>query len=248
MGDYVMQLPYQGETFLLTNRLGGRAASVIQEAQAEPGTECEDPDLGLYSLLLTWATGPITTVLNNRFEPVLFASRNLAPLGCAAFSFVLGATLGLVLRRVVPAMAATLAIFAVLQIVVPALIRPHYQAPTRTSVPLTAELIGRLTKISTYGDIGGLRIPGGPWVVETGAILDSSGKEVGHTPWFQDCMDHSSLSELPVCLAKGNVHVEIAEQPADRYWTFQFLETAFFATLTSLLAALAFRRIRRHPA
>ncbi|WP_380285952.1 ABC transporter permease subunit [Kitasatospora purpeofusca] len=202
---------------------------------------------GLYSLLLTWAAGPVTTVLNNRFEPVLFASRNLAPLAYAAFSFVLGATLGLVLRRAVPAMAATLVVFAALQIAVPALVRPHYQAPIRTSVPLTAELIGRLTKIGTYGDIGGLRIPGGPWVVETSAILDSSGKEVGHTPWFQDCMDHSSLSELPTCLAKGNVHVEIAEQPADRYWTFQYLETALFTALTAILAALAFWRIRRHP-
>ncbi|WP_251049465.1 hypothetical protein [Streptomyces sp. ISL-86] len=123
-------------------------------------------------------------------------------------------------------MAATLVVFAALQIAVPTLIRPHYEAPERISVPLTAELIGRLTKIGTYGDIGGLRIPGGPWVVETSPILDSAGKEVGHTTWFQDCMDHSSLSELPTCLAKGNIHVETAEQPADRYWTFQYLETA----------------------
>ncbi|MGW1192196.1 ABC transporter permease subunit [Streptomyces sp. NPDC002559] len=203
--------------------------------------------VGLYSLLLTWATGPVANVLDNRFEPALFASRDIAPLGHAAFAFTLGATLGLVLRRAVPAMAATLVVFTVLQISVPTMIRPHYEAPARTSVPLTAELVGRLTKIGTYGDIGGLRIPGGPWVVETSPILDSAGKEVGHTRWFQDCMDRSSLSELPTCLAEGNVHVEIAEQPADRYWTFQYMETALFAALTALLAALAFWRIRRHP-
>ncbi|MFB7211695.1 ABC transporter permease subunit [Streptomyces sp. NPDC056255] len=203
---------------------------------------------GLYSLLLTWATGPVASVLNNRFEPALFASRNIAPLGYTAFAFALGATLGLILRRTVPAMAVTLVVFAVLQIAVPVLIRPHYEAPTRTSVPLTAELIGRLTKIGTYGDIGGLRIPGGPWVVETSPILDSAGKEVGHTTWFQDCMDRSSFSELPTCLAKGDIHVEIAEHPAGRNWAFQFRETALFAVLAALLTALAFRRIHRHPA
>ncbi|WP_229348017.1 ABC transporter permease subunit [Streptomyces sp. UNOB3_S3] len=202
---------------------------------------------GVYSLLLTWAAGPVTTVLNNRFEPVNFASRDLAPLGYAAFAFVLGVTLGLVLRRTVPAMAATLVVFTALQIAVPALIRPHYEAPVRTSVPLTADLIGRLTKIGTYGEIGGLRIPGGPWVVDTSPILDSAGKEVGRTAWFQNCMDHSSLSELPTCLAKGDIRVEITEQPADRYWTFQYLETALFAVLTTLLAVLALWRIRKHP-
>ncbi|MFE5096222.1 ABC transporter permease subunit [Streptomyces sp. NPDC056638] len=95
---------------------------------------------GLYSLLLIWASGPVNTVLNNRFEPVLFATRNIAPLGYAAFAFVLGTTLGLFLRHTVPAMAATLVIFAVLQIVVPTVVRPHYEKPVRTSVPLTAQL------------------------------------------------------------------------------------------------------------
>ncbi|MEE1828485.1 hypothetical protein PUR61_40920 [Streptomyces sp. BE20] len=84
--------------------------------------------------------------------------------------------------------------------------------------------------------------------METGAILGSSGKEVGRTPWFQDRVDHTSLSELPICLAKGNTHVEIAEQPAGRYLTFQLLEATLVAALTTLFAAFALCRIRRRPA
>jgi hypothetical protein len=57
------------------------------------------------------------------------------------------------------------------------------------------------------GDIGGLRVPGGPWVVSTSAILDSSGKEVGHTSWYQNCTNNESITEMPACLAKGNIHV-----------------------------------------
>ncbi|MFJ7280387.1 ABC transporter permease subunit [Kitasatospora sp. NPDC098663] len=199
---------------------------------------------GVFSIALTWASGPVNTILNNRFEPVLFGSRNIAPLGYAAFAFALGLTFGLFIRHTVPAMGATLVVFVALQIVVPTLVRPHYQTPVKTTVPLTAPLISGLTKIGTYGEIGGLRVPGGPWVVKTTDILDSSGKEVGHSDWYQDCTNNKSLTEMPECLAKGNIHVDISEQPADRYWTFQLLETAIFTVLGAGLAALSFWRIR----
>ncbi|OKJ16821.1 ABC transporter permease subunit [Kitasatospora sp. CB01950] len=198
----------------------------------------------LAALLLGWATGPVTAVRGARFEPVAFASHGLVPAAYAAFASVLGATLGLYLRRTVPAMAATLAVFAVVQLVVPAVVRPHYRAPERTAVQLTAPIVANLSKIGTYGDIGGLRVPGGPWVIDTSAILDESGAPVGHSDWFQDCMDHSSLTDLPGCLADHRIHVEITQQPADRYWTFQFVESALFALLAAALAALAVRRLR----
>ncbi|MCX5343577.1 ABC transporter permease subunit [Streptomyces atratus] len=199
---------------------------------------------GLFSLVLTWASGPVDAVLNNRFEPVLFSSRNIAPLGYAAFAFVLGTTLGLFIRRTVPTMGVTLVALVVLQIVMPTVVRPHYVTPVRTSVPLTAELVSRLTKIGTYGEIGGLRVPGGPWVVKTSPMLDSAGREVGHTEWFQDCMNNHSMADLPTCLAEGNIHVDVSEQPADRYWTFQRYETGIFAVLAALVAGLCFWRIR----
>ncbi|MGW4379294.1 hypothetical protein [Kitasatospora sp. NPDC004531] len=198
----------------------------------------------LAALLLGWAAGPVLAVQGARFEPVAFASHGVAPAGYAAFASVLGATLGLYLRRTVPAMAVTLAVFTAVQLAVPALARPHYRAPERTSVQLTAPIVANLSKIGTYGDIGGLRVPGGPWVVDTSAILDESGAPVGHSAWFQDCMDHSSLTDLPACLADHRIHVEITQQPADRYWTFQAVESALFALLTALAAVLAARRLR----
>ncbi|QMU67055.1 ABC transporter permease subunit [Streptacidiphilus sp. P02-A3a] len=199
---------------------------------------------GLLSLLLTWAAAPVGTVLNNRFSPVLFDSRDIAPLGYAAFAFALGAALGLFVRRTVPAMGATLVVFAVLQVVVPTVVRPQYQAPVRTSVPLTAQLISGLTMIGAYGDIEGVHPSGGPWVVRTSAVLDSAGRPVGHTAWYQRCMNDASMAELPTCLADGHVHVDVSEQPADRFWTFQWLETALFTALAALLTAATFHRIR----
>ncbi|MFD8596084.1 hypothetical protein ACFV1L_13870 [Kitasatospora sp. NPDC059646] len=196
------------------------------------------------ALLLGRATGPVAAVRGARFEPVAFASHGPAPAAYAAFAVVLGATLGLYLRRTVPAMAAALAVFTVVQLAVPALVRPHYRTPEHTSVQLTAPIVANLSKIGTYGDIGGLRVPGGPWVIDTSPILDRSGAPAGHTDWFRDCMDHSSLADLPGCLADHGIHVDITQQPADRYWTFQAVESALFAVLTAVTAALALRRLR----
>jgi len=203
---------------------------------------------GCFSLLLTWAAGPVNTVLGNRFEPVVFGSRGLVPFAYAAFAFALGATLGLFLRRTVPAMGATLVAFAVLQILVATAVRPHYEAPVRTSVTLTSEMISNLSMIGTYGDIAGLHVPGGPWVVQTSPLLDANGHEVGHGAWYQDCTNNKSLTEMPKCLAAGNIHVVISEQPADRYWTFQWIEAAIYTVLSVLLAALSFWCIRRRLA
>jgi hypothetical protein len=51
--------------------------------------------------------------------------RDIAPIGYAALALVLGVTIGVLIRRTVPAMAVTLALFVGLQVVWPSLIRPH---------------------------------------------------------------------------------------------------------------------------
>ncbi|MGW3285358.1 ABC transporter permease subunit [Streptomyces sp. NPDC001002] len=198
---------------------------------------------GLYSLLLTWSASKVDLVADNRFQPLVFAARNIAPIGYAAFALVLGTMAGLFLRRTVPAMAVTLVIFAVLQIVVPFVLRPNYASPVTAKVPVTAETIRNLSMIGHYGKIGGLSVGGGPWVVSTSALLNSEGKEVGHTDWYQNCVN-KGLEEIPGCLAAGKLHVQVTEQPADRYWKFQWFETALFAGLAAVLAGLCFWRIR----
>ena len=198
---------------------------------------------GLGSALLSRAAGPLDQIGNDRFTPVLFAARGIAPLGYAAFAFALGATLGLLLRRTVPAMALTLVLFAAVQIVVPNLVRPHYSPAVRASVPLTAPAITDLTMIGSYGELQGLTVPGGPWVISTSTMLDAAGRPVGHSAWYQGCLN-AGLTAMPTCLAAGHLHVDVTEQPADRYWTFQWYETALFAALAALLTALCFARIR----
>jgi len=102
---------------------------------------------GLFSLLLTRWSGPLDTaapfakgnsITFLRLGFVLFPTRGITPLGYAAFAFGLGVTAGVLIRRTVPAMAATLAAFAFIQIAWPIWVRPHLIPPAQKFVALTA--------------------------------------------------------------------------------------------------------------
>ena len=68
----------------------------------------------------------------------MFDQRGVVPLGYAAFAFALGVCAGLVLRRTVPAMAATLAVFVGVRLAVTNWVRPYLLAPLRLVSDLKA--------------------------------------------------------------------------------------------------------------
>src|SRR5437763_3925774 len=97
---------------------------------------------GLLSLMTGWWASPVDRALGlpqgrsgvsdiNRFAPLLFGARGITPIGYAAFAFALGVTLGVLIRRTVPAMAATLAVFTAALITMAVWIRPHLITPLR---------------------------------------------------------------------------------------------------------------------
>lgn len=102
---------------------------------------------GLAGLAVSWWSSPIDRAVNSggesetylaRLEPFVFAGRGIVPIGHAAFAFVLGVTLGVLIRRTVPAMATTFAVYAAVQIAMPLWVRSHLAAPDRTTVPIEA--------------------------------------------------------------------------------------------------------------
>ena len=78
------------------------------------------------------------TYLPRMFPPV-FSARGLVSVGYAAFAFALGVAIGLVVRRTLVALAVTLAVVILVQIVTPSLIRPHLMAPTEQYIVATSE-------------------------------------------------------------------------------------------------------------
>ena len=95
---------------------------------------------GLLSLLITWWAGPIdraggfpvTAGALTRFSPVLFGARDIAPVGYAAFAFALGVTAGVLVRRLLPAMVITLAVFLAVQVIMPDFLTTRPAARSRS--------------------------------------------------------------------------------------------------------------------
>jgi hypothetical protein len=111
---------------------------------------------GLLSLMVTWWFSPIDRVNMNVFGT--FDQRDIVPIGYAAFAFVLGVTAGVVIRRTLPAMATTLAVFVAVRLAVTNWIRPHFMSPLRQVTALSP---------STIGGIGSMN--GGPVNLLAGA-------------------------------------------------------------------------------
>jgi ABC-type transport system involved in multi-copper enzyme maturation permease subunit len=199
---------------------------------------------GALSLLFTWATSPYDRALDDRFDPIFFPTRNLAPLGYTVFAVVAGITIGLITRRTVIAMAVTLAAFTALQILMPTLIRAHLQTPVTQTVAFSAANTHGLT----LGSDGRTKVPGydvpGAWMLTTESeLLDATGSPVEEAVTKQ-CMTGDFEGDK-ACLEAQNLHTVQTFQPADRYWTFQWLEFGIYLLLAGLLAGFAFWRIPR---
>jgi hypothetical protein len=207
---------------------------------------------GALSVLLTWWASPLDLVADDRFGAITFATRNIAPLGYAVAAFALGTTLGLLVRRTLPAMAGTLAVFIALQIMFAAVLRPNLLPSTTSSLAINATTLSQVQGIGQGADPGGpLSIfgfgPAGAWIVSATYLENSSGQTFSANQ-ASSCLDNpaGSFTSIGNCLAPYNLHIDYTYQPASNYWPLQWYETGIYLALASLLGAACFWRIRRH--
>lgn len=197
---------------------------------------------GLLSWVVTWWSTPADLVSLDRLSSsVTFSERGLVPLGYAAFAFAVGVVLGLLLRRTVPAMAATLATFVAARLAFAQWVRPHLMAPVHMTVPLTAAAV-RGFFVSTAASPLSVTVSAphaGDWMVSSSSqhALDAGGKLVYRVG---DKLRNVPPSEFRAYLAKLDLHVLVACQPASRFWSFQIAETACFVAAALVLTALCF--------
>jgi hypothetical protein len=211
---------------------------------------------GLFSLMVTWWSSPIdradgfesgrnTASGAARLAPLLFGARGIAPVGYAAFAFALGVTVGVLVRRTVPAMAVTIAAFTAVQLAMPLWIRPHLIAPVRRISPLNTAFINELS-VTNGGHmtvIEAVKIPGA-WVLSDQTITAAGHAFTG--PATAACV--SSTASFDACQASvARLHLRqlVTYQPASRYWAFQWYETAIFLALAVALAGFCYWWVRR---
>jgi hypothetical protein len=219
---------------------------------------------GLFTLMVTWWSSPMDTLQADRFRPDFFAERGIVPLGYAAFAFTFGVTVGLLVRRTLPAMATTLVAFVAVRVMTTLYVRPYLMPAVHLDVPLDGSRIGFFRPEGSGAFALHPEPPDLPnaWVHST-TIVDAAGNAMP-----QDAITTLCPSvQLPVpgpgggttqvpdnvkdtiqgCLSSlsSQYHVLVTYQPASRYWAFQALETGLFLGLSALLAGFCFWWIRR---
>jgi hypothetical protein len=218
-----------------------------------------------FNLLQAWWAAPIGRAMGlggsasvfsgGRFSALTFATHGITPLGYAAFAFALGVTAGVLIRRAVPAMAVTLAIFAAVQVTMPVWVRPHLIPPDRT-IATTESTQANLTTFGGSPTLTASIVPGQPgaWIISSGAV-NAAGQPVSTLlascapvmGTVQGGPGGASPSEGPVqhCLDSQGIREAVTYQPASRYWPLQFVETVIFLALALALAGFCFRRLGR---
>jgi hypothetical protein len=225
---------------------------------------------GLFGLMVSWWAKPFDTVNANRFSPPNFDERGIVVIGFAAFAFALGVTAGVVIRRTLPAMATTLFAFVFARLAVIQWIRPHLIAPAHRTMALDLASTGFGSTNSGSANLMAAP-PNMPnaWIYST-RIVDEAGHRLtprvlasacprlsqdlappqgsGHAVRVQAPDDVKSA--LHECVAKvgAKFHAVATYQPAGRYWTFQWYETAIFLAAALVLSGFTFWWVRRRLA
>jgi len=217
---------------------------------------------GLLSLAVTWWASPIDALANqstdrgmlNRMSPVVFGARGVVPIGYAAFAFVLGVAVGVVLRRTLAAMAVTLVLLAGVLIAVPFLVRPYILPALDDEVAITQSNVVGIRGSEQGVESMTVPEPPGAWVLANETV-DSAGNVVFPLPDFVNgCVPRPDRNDPPpargsmgACMAQlgeRGYSQHLAFQPGYRFWPLQWIELGIFLALSTLLTWFCFRRLR----
>ena len=189
---------------------------------------------GAMSALVTWWRRPEDILKGGRFG-VSFDITGLVPVAYGVFAVALGIAAGTVLKRALPAMATTLAGFAVVRACVGLWLRPRFVSPVRQAFPLENDVSGS---------------PPGAWVLSrvvvspTGHVYDPLSPAGIPAACHAAFFNNSALS----CLADHGFRRLVTYQPAGRYWAFQGIEACIFLALTAGLVAITYLAVLRRDA
>lgn len=203
---------------------------------------------GLLSLMVTWWMSSIDHAGKNMLSPAIFGARGVIPIGYAAFAFMLGVVVGVVIRRTVPAMAATLAIVVFAQIAMPLWIRGHLLPPVRETLPLDVTQITSISSVSGgHMTIEAAASTPGAWLLSNETITSSGAVFTGPAN-MTACNRNTSPESCINWLGTLHLRQALTYIPQSRFWPLQWIETSIFLALALALVGVCFWWVRRRLA
>jgi hypothetical protein len=162
------------------------------------------------------------------FDGLHFEASLLLQIAYVLFGFALGLAASVLLRRTVPAMGVTLALFAGVRAAV-SLLRPNYLPPAHLFTALP-------------GGIGGVKIDGLFLSVQS---VDAVGRPVTDLPVSCFAKANTEAAQEACLRRNGIVGYLTQYQPADRLPTFRLIESGIFVVLAIALFAVTWLWLRR---
>jgi ABC-type transport system involved in multi-copper enzyme maturation permease subunit len=209
---------------------------------------------GLGSLAVTWwsATMDVAAIEDfPRIGPVLFGARGIVPVAYAAFAVVLGVTVGMLVRRTLPAMALTLAAFLAVAAGMALLVRPNVIPPVQATVVISES---NLDSLMLDRDGSPIRVEvnageAGAWPLSSHTV-DAAGNRVDEIPLpatsAAACAPGQAGPEACLAeVARLGYRQQVSYQPANRFWPLQWTESGIYLALAAGLAGFCFWHIRR---
>jgi ABC-type transport system involved in multi-copper enzyme maturation permease subunit len=199
---------------------------------------------GAFGVLVSWHYQPYFGAGNRAlglpqlspFDSDVFSLRGMALPAWTLAAFAIGALAGMLIRRVLPAIVATLAAYTGLAFATGLYLRPRYLTPLVTSSP---NLPGTAWIISQWWTKDGRFAFGFPPYNLLNQFCSagpgSSGKGGGGPSFAQ-------------CLAPHGYTQWTSYQPGSRFWPFQWMEAGWLLALSALLIAAAVWLVQRRAA
>ena len=222
---------------------------------------------GLLTLAITWFYRDIDPLASNRYA--VFDARDVVPIGYAVFAFALGVLLGAIIRRTVPAMAATIVGYVGARVAITLWVRPHLLTPVHKAMGLLSGGFGFEIMNGSARMVAKGAPPSNAWRLSS-HIVTSSGHVASSSQLSAFLQQHcAKLTTLPPPTVTGRVakqggnpaifqacgnraarvfHLLVTYQPANHYWPLQWLEVGIFVALALLAAAGAYWWVTRRIA
>ena len=112
-----------------------------------------------FSLVFTWWSLPLDRFFGNRIGTANFGQRGVVPIAYAVFALALGTLAGTMIRRTLPAMAATLAGFLAARFAFQTFVRSHLLETVTVTLPN-----------NLFGQREGNPTTGGGWIISSKTV------------------------------------------------------------------------------